>query len=528
MSEGFDTPRPSPVDPVLPAGVPLLNKHQIKEQLKLGRLAALQEEGQELDWFQALAGELVARNYQGLKTLSYEYGLSLSLLGRYLEHRAAEVFKEGRMPRCCEIATLRLMLSTRAESKNLVSLYGARELDEAEARRFYFALFDLTPRRELSALAEEFEVPRLYELVWEKGLQRFFNFRYRQLKGVPDKELAVTEVIAALGLTALFDEHRIIRRYVELRDADRKGDLRDNLAAENALKNEAAARFQLFREMFEQYPCDFRRLRRVMAELRLEEELDAVEREGLEHLKDYIRAKAVIGAHEVALQYELVCPAVSGDDLEYARRKISGSFYSQGLKSKKGRQFLRTEVLCNLQLPFVGARCFAFPGGYLLAVILGAEGDEHYLYGRFPSKYEQQGFLQHCLGQLCSHGTVSRAVQRVVARYLEELTGDLQVSNAIRKVLFALPLVLGLSALIGVLYFLTLGGVVEAAMIGGLIMLIGMGIAAKNGFDEEIKPAGHEKIPSYLVRRKGKVAAAPPAAETAPEDREDLDQLLTD
>ena len=79
--------------------------------------------------------------------------------------------------------------------------------------------------------------------------------------------------------------------------------------------------------------------------------------------------------------------------------------------------------------------------------------------------------------------------------------------QAIRKVLFASPIVISLTGLVSILYYVVFHAAGESMLIGVVIMLIGSMIAARNGYDEAIDPIVHQKIPSYIARKDGKVTA---------------------
>jgi hypothetical protein len=200
-----------------------------------------------------------------------------------------------------------------------------------------------------------------------------------------------------------------------------------------------------------------------------------------------------------------VTPAVGGADPAEARRAIRNSFFSQAQKSKKGKVFLRAEVLYNMQATVREGRCFQLSDGYLLVMLNTADQGEHYLFGRYPSRPEQVSFALCCLGNFFLAGSDIKAARQVVKTYMDQMASDIHVTNAIRKTLIALPLIVGLASMISLLYYFTIGGITGSLLVGGGILFIGTGIAAKNGYDEDFTPASHEKIPDYLHRQQGKI-----------------------
>ncbi|HUU30209.1 MAG TPA: hypothetical protein VM123_20585 [archaeon] len=505
----------------------MINKNYIRDQIKLSRLPTLVEGAEEVEYFAQIIEEILARNYGGMSAISLRHGISLTLLDKFLDRKAAGVFQLDQMPKSCEIATLQLMLSPRAEGKSLVNLFGARELENQELKKLYFMIFGNQSNERLIELIQELELMRLYDYIWDKGLHKFFNSRYRVLKGVPESDLSINAIISEVGLPAVFNENLVSKNYLDYKMAEASKkimDIKENLTLENTFKGEAAAKCDQLFEMFSEYPCEFSRLRKVMLELYIEIIVAEIEENGVSSLKDYIRSKAVIGAHEVALQYDFVCPAVAGSDMSHARRTISNSFFSQAKQTKKGKFFLRSEVLYNLQSPVKEGQCYRLSGGYVVAVIKSLDKEEHYLYGKYTSKMEQEFFILTCLGNFFYFDSSQRAANQVINYYFDNLSGNIRMTNAFKKMIFALPLVLVLAIMVGVLYYLTIGGYGESIFVGGGIMLIGAAIAAKNGYDEEVTPASHEKIPGYLHRQTGKIVPTSLNLESKSLDGESLEK----
>ena len=493
----------------------MLRKKYIKDLIKTGRYSSLAEQGEPLDYFRRIIQEINARNYTGLLTVAYEFGLPLDLLDRMLDRKSADVFRLNQMPRSCEIQALHLMFSPRAEELKLTQLGGESELDEAHLRKLYFSIVSNQPGTETLELVRELSLRKMFDYIWDKGVHGHFNSRYRALKGLPAADLLVPQVIQEIGLPALFDESALIKRYAASKNtADRKAkDLKDELAFENAIKSEITGKLDGIYDMLRNFPCDFGVLREALKDAGMELEVDLIEQAGLSALRDYIRGQGLLGARLVSERYGLVCPVLSYSDPAQARHTINSSFYEQGLKSKKGRYFLRAEVLYNLQ-PFVKeGRCHKLPGGYLLALIETIDGEEHYLFGRFPSRVEQINFILTALGYFFFFDSPQRAVASLVKHYLERFSGNVRVNHAVKKMLVALPIVLGLAFLVGILYYLTFGRLAESALVGGGITFVGMAIAWKNGYDEEITPASHESIPAYLARKGTRVIATTSALE---------------
>lgn len=497
-----------------------MTKNTILNQIRLNRAAGLLSEGMELDYFPRIIEEINARNYPRLAALSVDYGISLTPLYRVLERKASEFLRADTMPRSCEIAVLQLILSPQAGERRLTALAPPKELDEQDIVSLYFMIFSPQFSEDdigrLNTMLEEFNLKKLRDHIFDHGIQRWFNSRYRSVKSTPEENLMVHQVIDEIGLPVVFDENLAVRRYVSLkmeRDS-RARDMKEDLYLENSLRTEAAEKIRRLYELFENYPCDFQRMKEMMLDLRMERELTTIELEGINHLKDYVRSKSAIGAQEVALRYDFVAPATSGDDLAQARRTIAGSFLGQALKSKKGKIFLRAEALYNLQSDLCKGHMHQVAGGYLIAILSTADQSEHYLVCRCSARSDQVNFALLVIGSFLCHPSSLKAARVVVKAYMESLAGEIRAMNALKKTLYSLPLVLTLALIVGMVYFFTLGGVAGSVALGAVITLIGAGIAAKNGYDEDFTPSSHERIPEYLCREKGKVTPAQLNAET--------------
>ncbi|MEA1997134.1 MAG: hypothetical protein U9N45_05820, partial [Gemmatimonadota bacterium] len=357
----------------------MIDKIYIKDQIELNRLPALLEEADELEYFRSIIEEISARDYAGVVNVSYDSKISLAMLNKFLDRMARELFKLDQMPKSCEIATLQLMVSTRAEGKNLINFYGARQLDEQEVTKLYFMVFSTESNENILDMIYDLQLRKMMDYIWDKGLLRFFNNRYLKLETARDDDLSINSVIEAVGLPAVFDESGLIQRYAEesTEESSEKVDFKENFYLENKRKSKALTVLHRIYDMLDEYPCDFKRLREMMLSLNMDSEVGKIEYDGIKSLRDYIRSKGVVGAHEVAKRYDLVFPALAGESLAHARSIINTYFYSQARNTRKGRFFLRSEVIYNLQSSVHSGRCYRFPGGCLLAIIRTKDNDEH-------------------------------------------------------------------------------------------------------------------------------------------------------
>jgi hypothetical protein len=487
----------------------MYTKAQIRDQLKIARYGRLTEQGEEVIYFSRIIEEIAAGNYSALLTISYEYGISLGPLNRVLDQRARTHYRFDRMPLSCELETLRIMLGPDAGELKLESLCGEKEASDSQVRQLYFMISGAVNPGAAMEFVRSLKLEALHRFVWSRGLQKFLEIRYRVLKGPLEEKLGVREIIGQIGLPAIFDEAMLIQRFTGQGEQHTgEGiDIRDQLAHENVIKAEALSKINTVYSILSSGDIDFAKLERAMADAGMELEISNVQKAGIEILADYVRAKSVVGARSIALRYEFVCPAVSESEFVEAGTAIARSFFNQSANSKKGRFFLRTEVLYNLR-PFVASgACHRLPGNYMLALVTTMDAEEHYLICRQNAKLDQDTFNMRLLAYFYLHEMPQKAVVRLIGYYLEAMSGGIRTIQALRKVLFASPIVVSLTGLVSILYYIVLGVAGEAMLIGTGILLIGSMIAAKSGYEEEIDPIAHQKIPSYIARKDGKVTA---------------------
>jgi hypothetical protein len=486
---------------------PIYTKAQIRDQIKISRYSRVIESGEPVPWFSRVIEEISAGNYPGLLTLGHEFALSLGILNRVLDRMAPRVYQMDRMPLACELETLRLMLSRDAEELHLVQLAGEREISDRDVRGLFFAITGSNVGQAMK-LVSEHRLDLTYKYVWEQGLAKFLENRYRVVKGIPEREYSRQEIIDTLTLPVIFDEAALIQRFTGEDDiAEGEGqDIRDQLALENAHRAEALSRINSVYSQMQAGEMDYSRLERALGEARMELEISNIQRAGIDALREYIRGQAVTGARRLALRYEFVCPTVSSD-LSEAGCSIARSFYGQAQSSKKGSLYIRAEVLNNLR-PFVASgECHRLPGNYMLALIRTLDGEEHYLICKQTSKQDQDAFNLRLLANFYFFEVPHKAVYHLLNYYMELNSGGIRTMQAVRKLIVASPIIIGLGGLVGVLYYIVFSQPVEGFMLGAGILLLGALIAAKNGYEEEINPVVHQKIPSYISRKNGRVTA---------------------
>ncbi|MBW7995198.1 MAG: hypothetical protein FVQ81_01245 [Candidatus Glassbacteria bacterium] len=488
---------------------PTFTKAKIRDLIKIARYNRLLEQGEQVTYFSRIIEAIKASNYSSLLTISYEFGLSLAAVNKALDRMARKVYRFDSMPLACELETLHILVGPNAKELELVELGGKKEPNDKQRRKLYFMITGSSNPGETMKFIRSLRLDMMYGKVWEWGLRKYLDTRYLVLKGPLDEEKSRLDIIRELGLPALFDEAMLIQRFTIQAGKPESGgkDLRDQLASENTLKAEALSKLNEVYNLLQESELNFGKLERAMADAGMDLEISNIEKAGIDEVRNYIRKYSVTGAREVANRYELVCPSVSNLDLIEAGRAIARSYFSQAQGTKKGRLFIRSEVLNNLK-PFVSSGdCHRLPGGYMLALIRTIDGEEHYLICRLTAKAEQDAFNMRMLAYFFYYEAPQKAVFRLIKYYLDTQAGGIRTMRAIRKMLIAAPIVVSLAVLVSALYYIVLGVGGESFLVGAGITFIGMLIAAKNGYEEKIKPADHQKIPSYLSRKDGKVTA---------------------
>ncbi len=495
-------------------------KAQIRDQIKIARYNRLIEQGEEVVYFSRIIEAIAAGNYSALLTISFEFGISLGPLNKALDTLARRVYRFDRMPLSCELETLRILLSPDAGKLQLEQLGSAKEVSDSQVRRLYFLITGAANPGTVMEFVHTLELEPLFRFIWSRGMQKYLELRYRVLKGPLEEDLGIREIIGQIGLPAIFDEAMLIQRFSDQSDKQNSegGGIRDQLAHESVIKAEALTKISTVFRLLNSGEIDFEKLERAMNDAGMELEISNIQKAGIEVLADYVRANSVTGARAIALRYEFVCPGALESDLAPAGASIAGSFFNQSRNSKKGRFYLRSEVLYNLR-PFIASgACHRLPGNYMLALLRAVDGEEHYLICKQSSRQDQDLFNIRMLANFYLHGKPRKAVARLINDYLELNSGGIRTMQAIRKVLFASPVVVSLAVLISILYYIVFSAMGESILIGAGLLLIGSLIAAKSGYEEEINPLDHQKIPSYLSRKDGKVTATTQSLDLNPPD----------
>ncbi len=484
-------------------------KAKIRDQIKIARYNRLIEQGEEVAYFSRIIEEIAAGNYSALLTISFEYGISLGPLNRALDTLARRVYRFDRMPLSCELETLRILLGPDAGKLQLEPLGTAKEVSDSQVRRLYFLITGAANPGKVMEFVHTLELEPLFRFIWSGGMQKYLELRYRVLKGPLEEDLGIQEIIGRIGLPAIFDEAMLIQRFSGQGDKQ-NGEgvgIRDQLARESVVKAEALTKISTVFRLLNSREIDFEKLERAMNDAAMELEISNIQKAGIEILADYVRANSVTGARAIALRYGFVCPGALESDLAQAGASIAGSFFNQSRNSKKGRFYLRSEVLYNLR-PFIASgACHRLPGNYMLALLRTTDGEEHYLICKQNSRQDQDLFNIRLLADFYLRGKPRKAAAGLIRYYLELSSGGIRTMQAIRKALFASPIVVSLAVLISILYYIVFSAMGESILIGAGLLLTGSLIAARSGYEEEINPLDHQKIPSYISRKDGKVTA---------------------
>ncbi len=501
--------------------IPMSTKAQIRDQIKIARYSRLIEQGEQVVYFSRIIEEIAAGNYSALLTISYEYGISLGPINRVLDSLARRLYRFDRMPLACELETLRLMLGPDAVELQIEALGGEREIGDAQVRKLYFMISDTSNPGTAMEFIRGQKLDQLFSFIWSRGLQKYLEVRYRVLKGPLEEELGVREIIGQVGLPAIFDEALLIQRFggQEEKQNGEGIDIRDQLAHESVIRAEALSKINTVYRLLDAEKIDFEKLERAMSEAGMKFEINNIQKAGINALAGYVRANSITGARKIALRYEFVFPAILESDITEAGPAIARSFYNQSLNSQKGHFYLRSEVLCNFRPIVASGDCHRLQDNYMLALLTTTDSEEHYLICRQNSKLDRDTFNIKLLANFYLRDMPQKAAANLIRSYIDVMSGGIRTMQAFRKVLFASPIVVSITALVSILYYIVFSSLGEAMLIGVGIMMIGSLLAAKSGYEEEIDPISHQKIPSYISRKDGKVTATTKSLDLSPPDK---------
>jgi hypothetical protein len=480
----------------------------------------------ELEFFRAMIQRLAEHDYEGVNQIARREKLELAPVFEVLEEKTIRRLQNNEPMRGYELSLLIDMFGGDGRGSGVETAdKEAVKVDEEKLRTIYF---EFSQARFTDKHAEKVKyhlglwgLDHIYNYIFDRGLRSFCNERYAEISGDRDEELEISEILARVSAGEIFEENKLIEDFVfdESGGAISQEGLKNNLQKEQIGREKAQKLLNRLYDSLAKFPLDGREVLDAMKDLHMERRTRMIERAGIAYLRDYVRKNSVRGAEAAARRFGIALPEILDDEnLDKALRKINGSMLTQCRNSENGRHFLRWEGILDHGLIIEEAHCYNVHGGFVMIVISPIEGVEHFLVGQYPLPHERNRFLVDFLRAYLRQEKFAKAASMMIQEYLQRLTSQVKLRNAIRIASFAFPVVLIVAVLVGWVYNLTMDNLGEGMMISVAIMIIGEAIAARNGYSMDVKPEDNEAIPEYAARDNGVLKLRASAAQA----REDV------
>ena len=256
--------------------------------------------------------------------------------------------------------------------------------------------------------------------------------------------------------------------------------------------------------LLDQEHMDYISVLELMKNLHMDRRIKIIERLGLAYLRKHLKDNAADGAAAAARQFGFTPPdTVDENDREGSLSLINSYLLSQCRSSERGRDFLRWESILDHKLVLDHANCYSVHGGYLLLMISPVDEVEHFLFGHYPLTSDRHKFIRNFLCEYLDQEKLVASSHSIIQSYMESMTNQIRLRNASKIASFAFPVVLTVAILVGWVYNLTMGNLLEGVMLAAGILFIGVAIAARNGYSMKVKAEDSESIPEYACRDQG-------------------------
>ncbi|MBW7997373.1 MAG: hypothetical protein FVQ81_12535 [Candidatus Glassbacteria bacterium] len=493
-----------------------MKKKQIAESLDRPDYLSQLKSG-ELEYFHLIIQKLAEHDYQGMNQVAKLEKLDLGPVYKVLEDKTIRKLQNNETMRCYEFSLLIDMFGGKGRGSGVEAAdRDAPEVDEDKLRTIYLELsgmsFSNKQAEKIIYYLSLWKLDHFYTYIFDRGLRAYFNERYEQLTGKQDSDLDIHEIINEVSIAEVLEEEKLLEDYV----FDASGGslsqegLKEGLQIEKTGREEAEKLFVRLSKLLQRNPLDQRAVAKAMKDLHMDRRIKMIEGSGIAGLRDYLQTHAVEGAGAVMRRFGFALPeALDESDREDALRTINASLLSQSQSFEKGLHFLRWEGVLDHELIIEEGHCYTVHGDSLLLMIRPIEEVEHFLYGLYPLTPDRNRFIVTFLRHYLEQEQFNRAASAVIKHYLDQLTGPVRNSNAIRTGVLALPVVLIVAIMVGWIYTLTLGDVGEGVMLAVAILLFGEAIAARNGFSMEVRAENNEAIPDYASREQGVLKLGP-------------------
>ena len=466
----------------------------------------------EIDYVHRIFECIGQRDYGGFIRAAGDGGIDLEPVYEALESRTFERLNGGVLPRAFEYCVLEMLFSEsglKTDGTRPVSII--QPLGEEKIRELFRVLcaprFEENQKARLKYYLETWNLKDLRAYLWEKGPNEYFNERFSKLRALPDQRMTIEEILDRSSPAEILNEKMLVENFVFDQASESKYEegLKEGLYLQHQSQETAVDLLQKLYGIFENRPLNYENIRKGMLALHMEHLAELIERRGMNILYRFIKDNWLLGAREIARRYNFnLSGELETQTPEAAMKNVNLALLSQTEAGGESiRKFLRWEALLSQSQPVHSGHCYVLGGGYLLLTVSPVEEHEHFLFGQYLTEKEKRAFLRDFLKHYFGSKNLSESASRLIRQYLRELSGHIRLKNALRIAVYALPVVVIVSAIVSWLYKLTQGNASEGLLIGSALTILGEAIAARNGFAMQIKPESHEKIPGYAIREEG-------------------------
>ncbi len=465
----------------------------------------------ELNFFRLMMDRLMHHDYIGMNQAALGDGLDLTPVYEVLEEKAYRKLQANETLRGYEFSLLLDMFSGTGRGCGVEAADSNPSMvDDDKLRTIYFLLtaprFGDKQSERVKYHINVWGLGHIYAYTVVKGLGAFFNQRYIELSGNKDAELDLREVLEAIPAADILEEEKLVGDFVfdEMGSATLQDGLKKDLLKEKEHKQKAQSMLDELYELLGQESMDYLAVLELMKDLHMDRQIKTVERAGLAYLRKHLQKNAADGASAAARRFGFTPPDnIDENDREGSLRAINSYLLSQCRTSERGRDFLRWESVLDHKLVIEQANCYSVHGGYLLIMISPIEDVEHFLFGHYPLSADRHKFIRNVLREYLDQEKIVKASHSIIQNYMDRMSGQIQLRNASKIAGFAFPVVLTVAILVGWVYNLTMGNLLEGTLLAAGILFIGVAIAARNGYSMKVKAEDNESIPEYACRDQG-------------------------